>query len=199
MAAALQAQADAASGTGAALTESQEVLAQLGQLNAANAILRQQLASVRQSADASAQVAANAANMAATATAVPGEGSSRFSEQGVDTRILGKPDSFDGTAQKWRDWSVVVRGYAGVVVADLSVLMEQAEQSTAGVFVASMTPGQAKASKQLYFILLMLCRGQALDRVINSGQGEGLEAWRQLALRYEPRVRSRYAGSLWSC
>ena len=42
----------------------------------------------------------------------------------------------------------------------------------------------------------MLCRGPALDRVVNAGNLEGLEAWRQLTLRYEPRVRSRFAGQL---
>ena len=30
---------------------------------------------------------------------------------GVDTRVLGKPDQFDGTQSKWKDWSTVARAY----------------------------------------------------------------------------------------
>ena len=53
-----------------------------------------------------------------------------------------------------------------------------------------------QAGRQLYYILVMLTRGAALNLVINAGQGEGLEAWRQLTFRYEPRVRSRFSGQL---
>ena len=52
------------------------------------------------------------------------------------------------------------------------------------------------ASEQLSFILVMVCRGPALDQVVNSGPGEGLVAWRSLCRRFEPNVRSRFAGVL---
>ena len=52
------------------------------------------------------------------------------------------------------------------------------------------------ASEQLGFILVMVCRGPALDQVVNSGSGEGLVAWRSLCRRFEPNVRSRFAGVL---
>jgi len=41
----------------------------------------------------------------------------------VDTRGLGKPDSFDGTASKWRDWKVVLTAYTAAVNTDLVALM----------------------------------------------------------------------------
>ena len=42
----------------------------------------------------------------------------------LDTRVLGKPDSFAGDQKAWRDWSIVMRSYAGLVDNGLSVLMK---------------------------------------------------------------------------
>lgn len=36
----------------------------------------------------------------------------------VDTRLPGKPDNFDGSAN-WKDWSVVVWSYAGACLPQL--------------------------------------------------------------------------------
>ena len=38
----------------------------------------------------------------------------------------------------------------------------------------------------------MLLRERALDKLHNSGENEGLEAYRQLYLEYNPRLNSRY-------
>ena len=114
----------------------------------------------------------------------------------VDTRLLGKPDSFDGSQAKWRDWPIVFRSYAGALSSVLAREMPIAEKSTASCVNAVLSDESAKASNVLYFVLVMLCKGQALDLVINSGQGEGLEAWRQLCKRYEPKMRARWAGML---
>jgi hypothetical protein len=79
----------------------------------------------------------------------------------------------------------------------LQRLMADAETSTTPVLNAvAFDQSEVQASTTLYYVLLMLCRGPALDRVVNSGVGEGLEAWRQLTLRHEPRQRSRYAGQM---
>eukprot|EP00973_Karenia_brevis_P000771 107908-Karenia_brevis.AAC.1 len=42
----------------------------------------------------------------------------------------------------------------------------------------------------------MVCKEKALNKVVNAAQNEGLEAWRQLCLLFEPRIRARYAGLL---
>ena len=42
----------------------------------------------------------------------------------VDTRLLGKPESFDGGAG-WKDWSVVFRSYASACSAPLGSLLER--------------------------------------------------------------------------
>ena len=52
------------------------------------------------------------------------------------------------------------------------------------------------AAGDLYHLLLHLTRASALDRVVNAGEMEGLEAWRSLVSRYDPKIRSRAAGQL---
>ena len=46
-----------------------------------------------------------------------------------DTRVLGKPDCFDGSS-RWKDWSIVFRSYASACSPSLGVLMERAENAT---------------------------------------------------------------------
>ena len=60
----------------------------------------------------------------------------------------------------------------------------------------SLPEAQANASIMLYHLLVSLCRDAALDRVINAGVLHGLEAWRLLTGRYEPRQRQRKASQL---
>jgi hypothetical protein len=49
-------------------------------------------------------------------------------------------------------------------------------------------------SSQLYYILVMICKGSALTRVVSAGPGEGIEPWRSLVLCHEPSSQTRSAG-----
>jgi len=55
---------------------------------------------------------------------------------------------------------------------------------------------QVDASNQLYYILVMLCKESALTRIVNAGDGEGLEAWRKLYQHHEPVSATGHAGLL---
>ena len=46
-------------------------------------------------------------------------------------------------------------------------------------------------SVQLYFVLIMLCTGRALDRIANAPPGWGMEAWRMLFQAYSPKNHAR--------
>ena len=43
---------------------------------------------------------------------------------------------------------------------------------------------------------MMLVKGRALDVAQNSGKGEGFEAFRKLEELYQPKLASRFVGSL---
>ena len=115
---------------------------------------------------------------------------------GIDTRNLGKPEIFNGEAAKWRDWSLVLRSYISAVDHNAVALMNRAEVSPNPVLNLTLDAAAAAISAQLYYVLVMTCRGTALDRVVNAGHSEGLEAWRQLQLANDPRTGTRHAGML---
>eukprot|EP00973_Karenia_brevis_P008288 1122141-Karenia_brevis.AAC.1 len=76
-----------------------------------------------------------------------------------------------------------MRSYAALVEPRLGPLMSAAEESDAPCILASVVDEADKnACTKLYNILLMVCKEKALNEIVNAGQNEGLEAWRQLCL-----------------
>lgn len=132
------------------------------------------------------------AEMSAVQAASTGRGDSGL----IDSRVIGKPETFSGEHAKWKDWSVKFRSYAAAHNERLGKRLKEVEELTEKVLNAAQTPEDARASISLYYILVMVTAGVALDLVVNSGEQQGLEAWRRLVNRFEPRVRSRYAGLL---
>ena len=118
---------------------------------------------------------------------------------GVDTRLLVKPGEFSGAQDAWRDWSAGFSVYAGAAVPRLQKLMEDAAR--AGTPIPNVTMREEEdwpPSPQLYWMMLMICKGAALKTVFLTGDSEGLEAWRQLTEKYDPKMRTRFAGQLMS-
>ena len=117
----------------------------------------------------------------------------------MDTRLLGKPSDFSGAQDAWREWSTVFEGYAGAAIPRLQKLMDDAAKAAALIPNATiMDENDRAASTQLYWMMLTICKGTALNIVFLAGDSEGLQAWRQLSEKYEPKMRTRFAGQLMS-
>ena len=115
----------------------------------------------------------------------------------VDTKILGKPEKFDGKDEHWRMWSFVFKAYCGVVSKKLKDLMDEAVGSATPVPNTLIRDDADKGlSTQLYYMLALCTSDVALARVENAAEGDGLELWRGFCSYYEPKVASRYAGML---
>ena len=77
-------------------------------------------------------------------------------------------DKWDGSEKAWPKWSFVMKAHAGAIDQELSTDMANAGSST-DVLSHEPMAGQRKArSVQLYFVLIMLCTGRALDRIANA-------------------------------
>ena len=112
---------------------------------------------------------------------------------------LRKPSDFSGAQDAWRDWSTVFKGYAGAAIPRLQKLMDDAAKAAAPIPNATITEENDRAaSTHLYWMMLMICKGAALNIVFLTGDSEGLKAWRQLTEKYEPKMRTRFAGQLMS-
>ncbi|CAK0795275.1 unnamed protein product [Prorocentrum cordatum] len=114
----------------------------------------------------------------------------------VDTRVMGKPGEFAGDVTMFAEWSFKMRSYLGAVDHRYQGKLMDAEQSQVTIRSATMEPDIARLSTQLYYILVMITSGSALDKCHNAGVNEGFEAWRQFVLELEPRLRGRFVVDL---
>ena len=103
----------------------------------------------------------------------------------VDTRLLGKPKSFDGTDESWASFATIMRAYIGAISPDLLTAMVQAESEATPIVQTSLDAANQQRSTQLYFILVMLLEGRTQDKVPRVSHGSGLELWRLLATEYK--------------
>ena len=135
----------------------------------------------------------------------PGLGSSQWPAQApaaeaqrglVDTRQLGKPDKFSGEPAAFEDWSFVLEAYMCCVNRGFQTLFERIRYSDVPVLQASLSPAEAELSTQLFYTLVMLLQGRALDIAQNTDLGNGLEVYRKLVSEYRPRLASRFVGTL---
>ena len=153
-----------------------------------------ELATARQEA-AAARATADAATAAAQAAGQTNGQPLRTAISETETRMIGKPDQFDGT--KWRDWSTVFKAYTGATSQVLATQMAEAARAPTAMLNAVLPDDETvQLSAKLHYWLIQTCRGQAMDVVVNAGAQEGLEAWRQLHARYEPLATTRFAGQL---
>ena len=110
----------------------------------------------------------------------------------VDTRLLGKPKSFDGTAGNWRQFKFTFLGYAGAVDARLKQAMIESEVlEDAAIMNAALPARDQQVSTQLYYMLVLLLEGSAQRLLEHAGDGEGLLSWRRLVAEYEPATAGR--------
>ena len=109
------------------------------------------------------------------------------------------------TAWKNQSSSTAARGLEGlerclqklcVCLSCTAWLTPRSERSAGPMLNETSTPAEVSCSTQLYYMLVMLCKGTALTRVVNAGAQESLEAWRSLILHHGSTSLTRSAGLL---
>ena len=111
----------------------------------------------------------------------------------MDTRI-GKPPVFSGDENTWGDWSFKLRSYVSVVDLQLGQMMEEAELAAHENAWLPSVPLNQDMDAQLRYLLVMLTSGPALQ--IIRQQPSGVQAFRDLARRYNPRSQARSLAQL---
>ena len=115
----------------------------------------------------------------------------------LDSRAFWKLDKFWSERTRWHDWAAVLQSYISNANADMHTERTAVEEKTAVTpSVAVINPDSVAKSRSLHYMLTMLVDGPALDIIVNSGQCEGYESWRRLALEYHLRSRVHAAGSV---
>ncbi|CAK0821956.1 unnamed protein product, partial [Prorocentrum cordatum] len=115
----------------------------------------------------------------------------------VDTRLIGKPELLYGQRAKWSDWAFIFRAYLAAIDTKYPALLDEAEASEVAIRNVDLDqPWKASLSSQLYYLMVMLFRSAAQDKMSTVSSGEGLEAWRQSVLDWDPKIRTRRVGLL---
>ena len=114
----------------------------------------------------------------------------------IDTRILSKPRSWDGSKEEWHRWSFQLCNYSQVLSPTLAHWMETAARSPVMINNADLDEPQVQASAQLHSILALLLEGPALDALMAVPSAHGFEAWRRLNADNEPRTIGHRRGIL---
>ena len=94
----------------------------------------------------------------------------------IDTRLIGKPGVFSGKEEDWVNFALVLRAYLGAVDSRLPDLLRRAEDPSNPVSLVDLTVDEERVAIQLYYILVMLCKGRAQDKVAIVDTNEGLIA-----------------------
>ena len=171
----------------------QQAVQQLAAMQVQQAQTEQQLREARER-EAAATGKGVRAGKGGVAGGASGGGPSGF---GIDTRMLGRPDTFDGSESKWGDWSTVMKAYAALCNASLVSAMPASEVEAQEKRNSDLRDQlDVEASVALYYMLVLLTRNEPLNIVVNSGAGEGLLAWRRLVQRYDSAAATRLAGLL---
>eukprot|EP00971_Amphidinium_carterae_P028817 567233-Amphidinium_carterae.1 len=113
----------------------------------------------------------------------------------VDTRALGKPPEFKSVREDWKDcmelpiqslsvWSQS-RCWSSVTNSDAAGIQDLE------IVLANLPVNEQEISHQIYLALCLQVSGVALTKLQNVESHNGLEAWRQLVLEFEPRTAGR--------
>ena len=82
----------------------------------------------------------------------------------MDPRFLEKPGKFDGTQAHWKDWSEQVQASCDVADAALGAAMKRYARADAGISMDLMSEDDKKQSTNLWYIMILLCKGDAAQK-----------------------------------
>lgn len=99
--------------------------------------------------------------------------------QTIDTKLVTQISVFDGTDDKWCDWSFSFQAICGLIGLDET--MEKLLTASEEVLGPRLlTEEEVPKSKALYFFLVTRTAGKGLAVVRSTPKGAGLTAWKRL-------------------
>ena len=100
----------------------------------------------------------------------------------------------------WSQWSLTIRSYFGTFNRTTAWMLQQAETHVEDPIITdstAMTRAEKRFSAQAYCVLVLTCRGKALQVVQQAARGFGFEAWMQLHKEFERLMPPLASNRLW--
>ena len=121
--------------------------------------------------------------------------------EGIGTLPMSSGDVYSSeqtNSVPWSHWSLTIRSYFGKFNRTTAWMLQQVETSVDDPIITDytvMTRGEKRFSAQAYCVLVLTCRGKALQVVQRVPRGFWFEAWRQLYEEFEPRPPAKSQGT----
>eukprot|EP00971_Amphidinium_carterae_P203708 4042773-Amphidinium_carterae.1 len=97
----------------------------------------------------------------------------------MDTRVLTKPKAWAGAVDDWKRFKFQLMSYISAVSPRLGEIMRRAATLDQPISMVDLTPEDGVLDGQLFAVLAASLEGEALDQLMNSEEGAGLETWRR--------------------
>ncbi|CAK0870594.1 unnamed protein product [Prorocentrum cordatum] len=111
----------------------------------------------------------------------------------VDVRTDMRLQRFDGTDERWADWSLRFEAYTALL--GMEDLMTEAANRRDPLATDQLGDQARAVSQRLWHLLITWCDGKSLG-VVKLSRKNGLEAWRQLKIEYESKSGNRWTAML---
>ena len=99
---------------------------------------------------------------------------------------------WDGSEKAWPNWSFVMKVFAGSHRSNFVGGHDDCRMQY-GCYEQRVDDGREEGKEcALYFVLITLCTGRALDRIANAPHGWSVEATRMLFQAYSPENNARF-------
>ena len=110
----------------------------------------------------------------------------------VDTKLLSVPTEFEAKEEDWNRFSLKMKAYLGAIDPRYNEFLLIAEDPERSVSHDDLGSGNDRRDGQLLFVLWMLLKDRAMDKVELADTNCGLQLWRKLTQEYEPKWKSRH-------
>ena len=107
----------------------------------------------------------------------------------IDTRTVGKLESFDGDASKWDDWHFKARAWMRLLPTngmDMAACLTAAATNSGPMERKAYATPADEISVVVYGALIHVLSGRAIAIAKTVEEGNGFELWRRLFAEYEP-------------
>jgi hypothetical protein len=120
-----------------------------------------------------------------------GKGTGDKKPMTLDERRFREIGSFDGTEEKWKEWSSKFKGAVKEVSLQMFEGLKHAEGSAEELDPDDLDDQGTEIITAVYNRLMMLVTGSAFTIHLSVMHENGLEVWRRLTKRYNPKTPMR--------
>ena len=110
----------------------------------------------------------------------------------IDTRVLEKVQSFDGTDAKFTEWRFSFEASCCLLGLENAMMVASSHADEEGIQLVDMSDDVRIRSKALYYLLVSVCKGKAQVLIRGAERHNGLLAWHRMVKSYEPTIGGRF-------